>query len=172
MKTVWSIEIDAPRERVWRALTAPGEIQPFYYGSRFEGDLRPGGAFRYATPDGSRTFIRGTVVEVLPNERFVHTFRFTDLAEPEQRVSVELEDVARGTRVTIRHEGLDAAPKHRRRVAGGWARILGNLKAWVEQGSLPASARLQNLVMKAFLPLLPAEVPAAADAAERRTGDR
>ena len=152
MKTIWSIEIDSPRDRVWRALTTPGEIQRFYFDSRFDADLRAGGRVAYTTPDGTRTFIRGDVLEVVPNTRFVHTFRFTDLDEPAQRVSFELEDADGGTRVTIRHEDLDVAPKHRKRVTPGWSRILGNLKHWLEHGSLPTSSRIQLLLMKALLP--------------------
>ena len=155
MKSVWSIDIAAPRERVWRALTTPGVVQPFYFGSRFEADLRPGGGVRYTTPKGERTFIEGRVIEVESDRRFVHEFRFLDLQEPAQRVTFDLEDVGGGTRMTIRHEGLEAAPKHAKRVTPGWDHILSNLKAWLERGKLPLASRLQHAAMGALAPLMP-----------------
>jgi uncharacterized protein YndB with AHSA1/START domain len=156
MSMVWSELIGAPRERVWSALTASGVVQPFYFNSLFEADLAPGGALRYSTPDGKRIFIQGRVLEIVPGFKLVHEFRFFDLAEPPQTVSLELEETSHGTRVTIRHDGLDEAPLHRSRAKRGWSHILRNLKAWLEQGRLPLTTRMQYAVMKLLIPFMPA----------------
>jgi len=153
---MWSEDIDAPPERVWSALTKPGAVQPFYFNSLFEADLAPGGALQYSTPDGSRVFIKGRVLEIVPGSKLVHEFRFLDLAEPPTTVVFEVERIPKGTRVIIRHEGLDQAPRHRSRVTRGWSHILRNLKAWLEQGRLPMATRMQHWVMKLLLPLMPA----------------
>lgn len=160
MKTLWSIEVDSPRESVWHALTNSGAVQPFYFNSLFEADIRPGGELKYRTPDGQRVLIVGKVLEVDPARRLVHEFRFTDLAEPPQTVAFELEDVAAGTRVTVRHDGLAAAPKHSSRVSHGWDHILNNLKRWMETGSLPLGARMQNAVMHLVLRMMPNKIQA------------
>lgn len=155
MKTLWSMDIEAPRAKVWRALTDPGAIQPFYFNSLLEAQLRPGGEMNYRTPDGERLIIAGKVLEIEDGSKLVHQFRFTDLAEPPQTVTFELEDKGKGTKVTIRHQGLDEAPKHSSRVTRGWDSILKNLKIWMETGSLPLSSRMQNNVMHFFLKLMP-----------------
>ena len=155
MSMIWSEHIAAPPERVWSALTHSG-VQPFYFNSLFEADLAPGGALRYSTPDRKRIFIEGRVLEIVPGSRLVHEFRFVDLAEPPQKVVFEIEEAQHGTRVTIRHDGLDDAPLHRSRVKRGWSHILRNLKTWLEQGRLPLATRVQYAVMKLLLPLMPA----------------
>jgi uncharacterized protein YndB with AHSA1/START domain len=157
MKTVWSIDIEAPPERVWEELTRTGKVLRFYFDSVLEGDLRPGGKLRYVTPDRKRTFIVGDVVELTAPTRFVHTFKFTDLAEPAQKVSFDLEPVEKGTRLTVRHEGLGGAPKHGRRVDAGWTKILGDLKRWTESGRVSLGTRLRNSLMKLMLPFMPKE---------------
>lgn len=162
MKSVWSIEIMAPREQVWRALSTPGVLQPFYFNSRLDADLRPGGELAYSSADGKHTFIQGAVVELTPGASLVHSFRFTDLSEPEQRVTFELSDCEGGTRVTVRHEGLERAPKHASRVVRGWPHILGNLKRWMETGRLPAATRAQYALMAALLSVMPRLGAAAA----------
>ena len=160
MSIVWVEHIAVPRERVWAALTSPGVVQPFYFNSLFQADLTPGGALHYSTPDGKRTFINGRVLYILTGCKLVHEFKFADLSEPAQTVTFELEETAHGTRVTIRHEGLDDAPKHRARVKKGWTRILANLKTWLEQGRLPLRTRLEYAAMTLVIPLMP--VPAGA----------
>jgi uncharacterized protein YndB with AHSA1/START domain len=155
MKKLWSIDINAPREEVWKALTTPGIIQPFYFNSLLDAEIRPGGPMNYRTPDGKRVLITGRVLEVEANSKLVHEFRFADLPEPSQTVAFELNDIAEGTRVTIRHDGLAAAPKHSSRVSNGWNRILKNLKQWMETGSLPLSARIQHGAMHLFLKAMP-----------------
>jgi uncharacterized protein YndB with AHSA1/START domain len=155
MKSLWSMDIDAPRERVWHALTQPGIIQPFYFNSRFDADLRPDGEMKYRTADGKRVLIEAKVLEIETGAKLVHEFRFTDISEPAQVVTFELEDIESGTRVRIRHSGLEAAPKHASRVSHGWNHILKNLKHWVEKGSLPLSARLQHGMMHLMLKAMP-----------------
>ena len=155
MKSVWAIEIRAPKERVWRALTTPGALQPFYFNSRFDAELRPGGALTYSSADGKHTFIHGVVVQLTPETTLVHSFRFADLAEPEQRVALELLDIGGGTRVTVRHEGLESAPKHASRVARGWPHILANLKRWMEVGKLSSNTRFQYALLAALFSVMP-----------------
>jgi uncharacterized protein YndB with AHSA1/START domain len=166
---VWVEHIAVARERVWASLTSPGVVQPFYFNSLFQADLTPGGALHYSTADRKRIFINGRVLEILPGCKLVHEFKFADLSEPAQRVTFELEETAHGTRVTIRHEGLDDAPKHLARVRKGWTRILANLKLWLEQGRLPLTTRLQYAAMKLFIPLMPA--PAGGEPINPKSSD-
>ncbi len=151
MTALWSKDMAAPPEKVWDALTRPGELQPFYFNSLFEAELRPEGEIRYLSPDGKRLLIAGKVIEIVAGRKLVHAFRFADISEPPQSVTFEVEAIAAGTRVTIRHVGLEAAPKHAARVRRGWDRILANLKQWVETQSIPLAARMQNVMMHLVL---------------------
>ena len=95
------------------------------------------------------------MVELTPGAALVHSFRFSDLSEPEQRVTFELSDSGGGTRVTVRHDGLELAPRHASRVAGGWPHILANLKRWMEVGKLSTLTRAQYALMAALFSLMP-----------------
>ena len=136
-------------------MTTPGALQPFYLNSRFDVELRPGGALTYSSADGKHTFIHGAVIQLEPEAVLVHSFRFSDLSEPEQRVTFELSDSGGGTRVTVRHEGLERAPKHAFRVVRGWPHILANLKRWLEVGGLSTPTRVQYALMAALFSVMP-----------------
>ena len=74
---------DAPRDRVFEALTKP-EVLRHWYGPKgwslavCEVDLRVGGAFRFVVrrANGTEIGMRGVYREVVPPERFVHTETF------------------------------------------------------------------------------------------------
>lgn len=72
---------DAPRPRVWRAMTEPGLLAQ-WWGRGHELDvevheLRPGGRWRFVehAPDGLQGF-EGHYREVVPEERLVFTLRW------------------------------------------------------------------------------------------------
>jgi len=78
---------DAPRARVWEALTKPELLQRWLLGP--DGwtmpvclfDLRPGGTYRYvwrSESDGREFGMGGVVREVTPPQQFVATERFDD----------------------------------------------------------------------------------------------
>ncbi len=154
-KGIYEIVIRASQKAVWDEITSTGHRQPFYWDTVLETELVPGKAMRYKTADGKRTLIVGKVLEVEPYSRFTHTFRFSDLAEDPQKVTFFLESVSEGTRLTVTHEQLDAAPKHAKRVDWGWPFLLGGLKAYVENGRLPLAARLRVAAFKLLMPLQP-----------------
>ena len=127
------ITLDAPRSRVWRALT---EVKQFnaWFGVSLETPFAPG-----AEVSGRMT-IRGyehmtmTIwIETMEPERFF-SFRWHPYAiepgvdysaEPTTLVSFTLEDAGAGTRLTIVESGFDAIPESRRAKAfsmnsSGW----------------------------------------------------
>ena len=75
-------EFDAPRERVWRALTEPKLLAQWWgRGHRLDVEkfeARPGGHWRFVehTPDGERHGFEGRFAEVVPPERIVQTFEW------------------------------------------------------------------------------------------------
>jgi uncharacterized protein YndB with AHSA1/START domain len=137
---------DAPRERVWRALTDPEAI-PHWWGKHgttttvVEMDVRPGGAWRYVSsaPDREDVAFYGEYLEVTPPEGYRWTFMFDvegvgPQGGPE---TFRLEDVDGKTRVTsIGHMGsveiLEGA------LAVGM--VAGAIETWDRLGALLAQA--------------------------------
>ena len=76
-------DFSAPRHLVYRALTEPDLIPRWWNAKRgvvtvCEVDLRVGGTWRYVmvTPDGTQVAFRGTILELVPDERVVQTELF------------------------------------------------------------------------------------------------
>ena len=116
------ITLDAPRSRVWRALT---EVEQFnaWFGVSLETPFAPGAEV------SGRISIRGyehvtmTIwIETMEPERYF-SFRWHPYAiepgvdysaEPTTLVTFTLEDAGAGTRLTIVESGFDAIPESRR----------------------------------------------------------
>lgn len=101
---------DAPRERVYRAFTEPDELEQWYAPGDVTTEihtleLEPDGALSFSFVDGDeRTDIEGEFLEVVENERIVHTWRYP--GEEESRVTYEFNDVDDGTEVVLVHEQI------------------------------------------------------------------
>jgi uncharacterized protein YndB with AHSA1/START domain len=129
-----SIILQAPRSKVWRALTDPAAFNdwfkvnlkgPFTPGARVTGPITHPG-YTHLTMDI-------TIEDVEPERRF--SLRWhpggdpdIDLSEPTTLVVFELEDVPQGTRLTLKESGFDRIPGSRRTKA-----YRGNEQGWVEQ---------------------------------------
>lgn len=89
------LELDAPREEVWRALTEPERLRE-WLANDVELDVRPGGEGRFGWADGEER--RALVQLVEPEERLV--LDWWD-GEAVSTVTLTLEDAERGTRLTV-----------------------------------------------------------------------
>jgi uncharacterized protein YndB with AHSA1/START domain len=138
------VNLDAPRSRVWRALT---DVKQFnaWFGSALTGVFKPG-----AEVSGKLTFknyehVRMTIwIETMEPER-LFSFRWHPYAieagvdystEPTTLVSFALEDTAGGTSLTIVESGFDAIPASRRATAfsmnsAGWDGQAKNLQKFL-----------------------------------------
>jgi uncharacterized protein YndB with AHSA1/START domain len=132
-----NIVIDAPPERVWRAITVPAELERWYAPGRpWEiPTLAPGAVVRFHnTPD--ETLVATIAVLDPPREL---TLRWHGgPATPEMTTSFRLAPVAGGTRVTIYETGYDNLPgdagaAHAAQAAEGYTASLAALKAWLEE---------------------------------------
>src|SRR5438105_11493111 len=85
------IELDAPPDEVWRALTDPDELEQ-WFANDVELDPREGGEGTFRWDDGEE---RHAIVEEVELER---RFAFT---WDDGHVVIELEELPAGTRVTI-----------------------------------------------------------------------
>jgi uncharacterized protein YndB with AHSA1/START domain len=108
----------APPERVYRAFLDPDAMVKWLPPHGFTGkvhhvDSRIGGTYRMSftnmSSGGSHAF-GGEYLELVPNERIVHTDRFDDPNLPgEMRVTVAFGKASCGTELSIVQEGIPAA---------------------------------------------------------------
>jgi len=146
---VAEIEIAAPPERVFRALTDQGQL--FAWWSRepstelivFQMDPRPGGEWRFRgkvaagrepggtgeqprQSDPSEFEAHGRVLECVPPRMLVWTWIASWHEHPEHETTVrwELMPTATGTLVRVTHSGLGSEPVARKDYAGGWTGML------------------------------------------------
>jgi uncharacterized protein YndB with AHSA1/START domain len=153
---VFSIEIKAPRQRVWDEITRIGSLSDILFHTVLEAELKPGAKLRYWSPDRKNIWIVGTVQEVTPPERFVHTYRFTDIPEEtETLVTWELVEAAGVTRVTLTHSRFTDQVRTHKKVSGGWVAILDLLKTVAEGGAIPFKWKSMYWMMDRFGWMMP-----------------
>jgi uncharacterized protein YndB with AHSA1/START domain len=126
------VEITAPAERVFRALTTD-ELTKWwgaadqYRTTKFAIDLRPGGRWRSdgVSGDGSAFHVEGEVLAVEPPRRLVQTWNPSWSPGPATTVEWLLEPTEKGTRLTVRHDGFSGREQACDGHASGWQRVLG-----------------------------------------------
>ena len=140
-----SIDIAAPVERVWRALTDHEEFGAWFR-VRLDGPFVPGETSlgRITHPGYEHLKWEARVVAMEPPRRFAFTWHpyavdpHKDYSgEPPTRVEFRLEPEGGGTRLTVTESGFDSIPAGRRDEAlrmneGGWEQQVGNVRAHAE----------------------------------------
>ena len=133
-----SIDIDAPPEAVWDALTDPAQLASWwgsadtYRTLNWQVDLRPGGKWSSdsARVDGTQTGnVHGEYLEVDRPRLLVYTWRasWDDFAET--LIRMELTPTSAGTHVKVRHSGFAERTSSGAGHSEGWKRVLGWLSA-------------------------------------------
>jgi uncharacterized protein YndB with AHSA1/START domain len=131
-----SVEIAAPPERVFRAISS-AEIADWwgspetYRVTRWTGDVRPGGWWRSegVSADGKSFAVGGEILEVEPPSLLVQTWRYERKPGDVTTVRFRIDSIPGGSRLTVRHEGFrdrDACDSH----GTGWERVLTWLAAF------------------------------------------
>jgi uncharacterized protein YndB with AHSA1/START domain len=121
--------LPATRGRLWTAWTSADELARWFWPERFAAecriDLRPGGAWRIASP-ALGIAVSGNYLVVQPTDRLEHTWRWDGEGE-DTRVTVTFAAAAEsGTFLTVVHAGFptaEAAADHER----GWNDCLDRL---------------------------------------------
>ena len=129
-----TIEIRAPRERVWDALTRSDELLHWFPNEHAAVDLRPGGLASFIWDEGADE----AVVDVVePPGRFVFRWRPAGLDRPYTTVSFELEEIEGGTKLTLVESGFASLPDQIAQQSHdgndeGWRKELEELKTYLE----------------------------------------
>jgi uncharacterized protein YndB with AHSA1/START domain len=140
-----SIELRAPVERVWRALTDAAEFGAWFR-VKLEGPFVPGelSRGRITYPGYEHVVWEARIVKMESPRLFSFTWHPNAVdpdvdysREPPTLVEFRLEPTANGTRLDIVESGFDALPSHRRADAlrmndGGWEQQTKNIQAHVE----------------------------------------
>lgn len=143
---VSEIQIAAPPERVFRALSDAGELQR-WFGSPdcplkfWKMDARVGGQYSYATEKGSIVVngvsefeCHGEILECNPPHLLVYSWigNWHDHPKSQTTVRWELTPKGNGTHVRVTHSGLSTLPVARKDYTGGWPGVVEQLKKFVE----------------------------------------
>jgi len=139
-----SIVVRVPRDRAFDAFVEVGDLLSWLADGAVIGH-RTGGNWRlgwYADPDSNAGYSSTGVIESLdpPSRLVIGRLVF---ATPEgdsfgpMRLAVAFDEVPDGTLVTVVQDGLGDGPAwdgYANQLGPGWERMLGDLKAWLEEG--------------------------------------
>ena len=133
-----SARIDAPIDRVWKAITTPSEIKQWFFGVETEADWRAGGDLVHRGEYQGKPYIdKGTILEFEPPRRLVHTHWSDVSGKPDtpenyQQVAWDLTEQDGGTELTITERNLpsDEAAETSEQA---WNAALGSLKEMLER---------------------------------------
>jgi uncharacterized protein YndB with AHSA1/START domain len=138
-----SIWIDAPRERVWRAITDPKQLQQWFSPTTaWELSALEVGGRLYVHNAETDTEMYVQVIELVDPLHQLVTRSEPEPPEPPHVTTYTLEEEEGGTRLTVTHSGYELEPDDMRwnnmeRDAFGFGMMLQNTKAHVEGKSLP-----------------------------------
>jgi uncharacterized protein YndB with AHSA1/START domain len=130
------VEIRAPRDRVWSALTRPEELLRWFPTEHAAVDLRPGGLASFVWNEGADE----AVIDVVePPDRFVFRWRPAGQDRPYTTVAFSLEEFEGGTRLTLVESGFASLPdqiaqQSREGNDEGWRKELEELTTYLEAG--------------------------------------
>lgn len=139
------VVINAPRSRVWRALTDVSEFNQ-WFGVNLTSPFTPGAEIRGKMANPKYAHVTATLwVESIEPET-LFSFRWHPYGiqegvdysgEPTTLITFTLEETAGRTTLRIVESGFDAIPEYRRAEAftmnsKGWAAQAENIRKWVE----------------------------------------
>jgi uncharacterized protein YndB with AHSA1/START domain len=135
------VEIAAPRERVFEALTDPKQVVAWwgspetYKLTEWTVDLRKGGAWKSTGvgADGHKFSVGGEILEVSPPRLLVQTWRPDWDGGHTTTIRYALDPIPGGTRVTVRHEGFGDRVESCQRHGDGWQHVLAWLSGYVSK---------------------------------------
>lgn len=131
------IDVKAPPERVWSALTDPKQIKQYMFGSDVETDWQPGSAIVWKGEyEGKPYEDKGKIVSVDPEHQLVVTHfspmsGLEDTPDNYHTLTYGLESRGAGTHLTLSqdHNANEDEAKHSRE---NWQNMLTQLKGVVE----------------------------------------
>jgi uncharacterized protein YndB with AHSA1/START domain len=131
-------EIDAPRDKVWAALTDPEQITEYMFGSQVVTDWKQGSPIVWKGEyEGKKYEDKGEIVEIEPERRLKVT-HFSPLSGQEDRpenyhtLLYELEDRGGKTDVSLSQDN-NASKEAAEHSQANWEQMLAGLKQVAER---------------------------------------
>lgn len=125
-------------EKLWAALTDAEFSKEYWFGCRSESAWTAGSPWKL-TSSGGEVLDAGEIVEATPPRRLV--IRWQQEKKPELKAegpslcTMEIEQSGSAVKLSITHT-IDREPsKFMEAVAGGWPKVVSNLKSLLETGS-------------------------------------
>lgn len=131
-------KINAPIEKVWKALTDKNEMQSWYFNIQgFEAEV--GKSFDFYEPGEEKKYLhRIEILEIIENQKLKHTWFYPSFSDQKTLVTWELEVDGDGTKVILTHEGINNLKDlgdgfSNESFTQGWNEIIGqSLKLYLE----------------------------------------
>lgn len=124
-------------ERLWSAMTDPGQTEQYFFGSFVRSSWEPGTPIVYTAGAEGPTMVDGEIVAIEPQQRLQHTWTIRydpTLGNERSRVTYTLEPRGENVKLTVRHE-LHEAPRSAEHLrSDAWSVVLSSLKSLLETG--------------------------------------
>lgn len=157
---MFQVVIEAPIEAVWREITRTDAPILCLFNNRMvlgRAGLVPGSKLAMRTPDSKYTGVVGTILACDPPRRFAHTFRFTNLDDPECTVTYELKAIpgkkGPATEFTLTVDDMPLGTKTAKQMTSGGSMIVNTLKAVMETGKPTFGVRVIFGIIKVVTPI-------------------
>lgn len=135
-----TIEIDAPIEKVWDALTNPALIKQYFFGTEAISDWKVGSTLLFKGEwEGKEYVDKGTILKLekpnlLKYDYLSSLSNLDDLPENYAAITYELSHSDGKTILNILQDNI-ATEEARDHSQENWAYIMGDMKKLVEEGS-------------------------------------
>jgi uncharacterized protein YndB with AHSA1/START domain len=133
-----SIVVNAPRERIWKALVDPAAIREYMFGTEVASSWQQGAPITWKGEwEGKRYEDKGTIVALEPGRRLRYTHfsplaGLPDVPENYHTVTIELTGEGDRTEVALTQDN-NPSEEARAHAEANWRTMLEGLKAHVEE---------------------------------------
>ncbi len=130
--------INAPRQKVWRALTTSEFTRRYWFNSTVESDWQEGSEYTFRVSDEkgeNRIAVQGKILKNDEPRELVYQFTFPtneELKDEDSTVQFLLEENEGITKLSVRHYDFEEGSKMFRGIIEGWPQILSSLKTLLE----------------------------------------
>jgi uncharacterized protein YndB with AHSA1/START domain len=133
-----AVTVNAPAEKVWRALTDPALIKQYLFGTDAESDWKPGSPIRYrGVWEGKPYEDKGTILKAVPGKILQSTFWSAASGRPDTpenyyTVTQRLREKGGATTLDLTQENCPSR-EDAEHSAANWSAVLGKLKELLEK---------------------------------------
>lgn len=131
---IYEVLVSAEPAAAWRALTDPGTVKRYYFGTSPRTSWQVGSPIEFVDEEGDPQIV-GEVLEYEPPRRLAHTFVATWYGASDDQGSLhwEIEPTDSGCRITLVHRGARGQTREGSETADGSRQIIEGLRQLLEE---------------------------------------